>query len=192
MGKVVRLPDSDRDGRRSMGVGLSLLISAGMFAGLLVLQGILRSGSSGWPVSTVPRLPKLLPFLASGAIATISITMFAAVRALLSAHLERMRRLLGVAELLSVGLAAVGTALFVAVSLAGGGRSTTVVGVLGLLLALFGAHVLAGIGMLAWLRRGARRERYHARDSIHVRLVARFWHFLAGCWLAIHLACFVL
>ncbi len=192
MGEVLRLPDSDPDGRRSMGVTLYLIASALMFGGLLMLFAMLRGQAKAWPPLGAGALPRLLPALATALAVSITLTLRRASRDIVAARLVHLRGRLSAAIIQGAIFAAVGTTLWISMAIGGYRANDPLGGLLYLLLSVYGIHVLGGLSLLSWIRRGVIAGRYHARNSIHLRLVARLWYFLSACWLALYLLLFVI
>lgn len=193
LGHVRRLPDTDADGRKSLGMTFLLLSSTMAFGGLLVLYGLVRRDAPAWPPPGGRVLPVELAAAASASIAASSLALHAGVRAVL----RPVARLLlpWLLAAIALGLAFLGLEVALWLELWKGGF---VLGAAGRQASLFYvltgfhfAHVAVALGLLAWLVPGARRERYHANDNVRVRLVARLWHFLGVNWALLFLAFFV-
>jgi heme/copper-type cytochrome/quinol oxidase subunit 3 len=191
LAQVQRLPDTDADGRKSLGMTCLLLSSTMAFGGLLVLYGLLRRDAPEWPPPGGRVLPLGLASAASLAIACSSIALHTGVRAVVRA---RPRQLLpALVATLALGAAFLALELVLWLQLWGSGFvfGNRHAGAFYTLTGFHFAHVLLALGLLLWLVPGARRERYHANDHVRVRLVARFWHFLGINWALLFLAFFV-
>ena len=192
-GHVRRLPDTDADGRKSLGMTFFLLSSTMAFGGLLVLYGLLRRDAPAWPPPGGRMLPLGLAAAATASITVSSMTLHAGVRAVLR---PRARLLFPwLIATLALGLTFVALELALWLDLGSGGfvpgAGNRQAGIFYVLTGFHFAHVLTAVALLLWLVPGARRERYHANDSVRVRLVARFWHFLGINWALLFVAFFV-
>jgi len=187
-GVVQRLPDSDVDGRRSMGMTLFLVSSTMMFGGLLLLHALLRRDAAAWPrPDAVP-----LALAATAAIAASSATLEAGVRAVLRARPRHLPRWLFATIALGLAFLAIEVCIWIHLWRGGFVPGSPPSGTFYFLTTFHFAHVVIAIGLLAWLVPGALHERYHANEHVRVRLVARFWHFLGINWALLFLALFVL
>lgn len=185
------LPDGDPGGIRAFGTTLVIVASAMMFAGLVLLYVILRVEAPSWPPPGSSALPILLPSLATLVIALSSLTMELGVRSVRRARPWALPRWL--AATFSLGLAFLILVIWLWVGLVAAGFSSRNPhgGLFYVMTAFHGLHVLVAMGLLGWLYLGAKRGRHHGRDTVAVRMVGRFWHFLGLGWLSIFLALFV-
>ncbi len=191
LAQVHRLPDTDADGRKSLGMTFVLLSLTMAFGGLLVLYGLLRRDAPSWPPPGGRVLPLGLASAATIVIACSSIALQAGVRGVVRARPQRLLPALVVAGTLGAAFVALEVALWLQLWNSGfvfGNRQT---GAFYVLTGYHFAHVVLALGLLLWLVPGAMRERYHANDHVRVRLVARFWHFLGLNWALLFLAFFV-
>lgn len=190
-GSLTQLPDGDPKGVRSFGTTLVLTSSAMMFGSLVLLYVLLRADAPTWPPPESSALPTALPALATGVIALSSLTMELGVRAVRRARPWALPRwiactfALGLVFLLSISW------LWAGLVSAGFSSQNPHGGLFYVMTAFHGLHVAIAMGLLGWLYAGARRGRYHGRDTVAVRMVGRFWHFLGVCWLSIFLALFM-
>jgi heme/copper-type cytochrome/quinol oxidase subunit 3 len=186
-GKVRRLPDSDVDGRKSFGMSLVLLASTMTFGGLLVLYALLRHEAPAWTTPTGASLA----LVATGAIAASSATLHLGVRALLHARPRALPRCLVATIVLGLAFLAIEIRLWLDLWEAGFVFGTLEAGTFYLLTGFHFVHVLLAVSLVSWLVPGALRERYHARNHVRVRLIARFWHFLGINWALLYVALFL-
>lgn len=184
MGDVVRLPDADRDGRQSLGVSLYLAAASATFVLLAFLFVIVRTEATPWPPRGASPPPPWLPLLPTILVGGVALSLRAGVQDLVSARLVELRRHLTVALALGAGYALTGSMLWVDLSSRGFRTQSPPGAVFVLLFTWLGVHGLLGVGTLAWVRRGVKRGRYHALNSVHVRFVARLWYFMAAHWIA--------
>jgi len=179
--KVTRLPDTDADGRKSLGMSFFLLSSTMSFGGLLVLYGNLRRDAPAWDAE----LPLGLAAAATLVIVLSSLTLHAGVRAVLLARPRLLPRWLLATVALGLAFLALEVLLWRRLWSTGFALGTAQAGVFYALTGFHFVHVGVAIALLLWLVPGALRERYHARNHVRVRLIARFWHFLGINWLLI-------
>ncbi len=189
--RVRRLPDSDADGRKSLGMSLFLLSSTMAFGGLLLLYGILRADAPNWPPPGGRVLPLGLASAATAAIAGSSAALHLGYRALLRARAPLLLPWLLAAICLGLLFVALEIALWLQLWGAGFVLGNRHAGAFYTLTSFHFAHVAIALGLLAWLVPGALRQRYHARENVRVRLVGRFWHFLGINWLLLFAAFFL-
>ncbi len=158
-----------------------------LFAGLFFAYGRVRSHAPLWPAPGEPRLPLLLPGVATAVIAASSAAVAAARRAPRSPGR-------GAALALAAALGTLFLSLQVVVWVrlwgeglvpSGGPYPSVFYG----LTALHAAHVLVGLLALAWL---AARALSGGASSLAVRLWGMYWHFVGAVWLLLYLAVYVL
>lgn len=183
-----RLPDGDPDGTRSLGTSLMLVASAMMFGALLLLHFLLRRDGAGWPGG--PPLPRGVATLATGILLASSLTMEFATRSVRGARLDRLPTWVGSTLAMGVIFVALVLWLWFEWTSGGHGASGPRSRLFYVITAVHGAHLLTALGLLIWLLRGARKQRFHGRSAVAVRLVGRFWHFLGAAWLLIYLRLF--
>lgn len=187
---VSRLPQGDREGTTSLATTLLLASSAMMFGGLVLLFLILRADAPRWPPSGIRDVPRLLPTAATAAIFASSLTMELGVRALRRARLRDLSRwLLGTLALGAVFVALQAT-LWTLLLVEGFTSRNPYGGMFYVMTGFHCLHVAIALALLAWLIHGVRRGRHHGRDTVAVRMVGRFWHFLGAGWGLIYLALF--
>lgn len=191
MGDVRRLPDDDRDGRLTLGMAFFLASWGMMFGGLLVAYGILRADAPEWPPDGAPRLPLGLPVLATGILATSSVTMERAVRSVRSARLAGLRSGLVLTIVLGAVFLALQSAAWSELWSRGLRAEGRYGGTFYVITWFHAAHVVVGLGLLFWLLAGASRGRWTTRSLAPVRLTAMFWHFLGASWAVIFLGVYL-
>jgi cytochrome c oxidase subunit 3 len=155
-----------------------------MFAALFLAYGILRARAPSWPALGQPRLPLLVPGLNTVVVLAAS---GAVVRALRSVERGRDRAgaWLGVATLLGALFLGLQMVVWVRLWRAGlvpsaGPFPSVFYG----LTAVHAAHVLVGVGALAWLSRRAVVDA--AAASLSIRLWGMYWHFVGAVWLLLY------
>lgn len=189
-GKVRRLPDTDADGRDSLGMSIFLLSSTMSFGGLLILYANLR-GDAAWPPSAGAGATLALAIAATLVIAISSVALHGGVQAVVHARPRALPRCLAFTIALGVAFLALEVLIWLRLWHGGFALGTAQAGVFYALTGFHFLHVIVALGLLVWLVPGALRERYHARNHVRVRLVARFWHFLGVNWLLIAAALFL-
>lgn len=190
--RVIVLADADRGGKASLGMTLLLASWSVMFLALLGIYVVVRLQSGAWPPSGLPRLPLLIPWLATAVLAASSITMQQGLSMVRRARLHALPRWL----MATLVLGAVFVLLQVAVCVQAWRMGIPLQGAYGstfYVLTLFHAlHVACALGLVGWVTAGALKRRYHARNFLMVMLVSRFWHFLGAAWGAIFLMVYLL
>jgi len=184
MGEVVRLPDADRDGRQSLGVSLYLLASSATWVLLASLFLFVRTEATPWPPRGASVPPVWIPAAPTILVAGLVLVLRASVQDLVAARLAGLRRRLTWALGLGAAFALAGSVLWVVLSIRGYRSQSPPGAVFVLLFTWLGVHGLMGVATLAWVRGGVKSGKYHARNSVHVRFVARLWYFVAAHWLA--------
>lgn len=175
-----------------MGMTLYLVATSIVFAGLVGVFTLMRHRSQAWPPTGAPPLPQLLPALTTLLGVSVALTMRRNVKDLLGARLAKIPRRLSQSGILASLFAFSGAALWLRLAAMDSVEPSALAGLLYLTLSLYGLHVLGGLVLLAWIRRGAAQGRYHARNSTNVRLVTRYWSFLAATWGVIYLLVFLI
>ena len=182
-----RLPHTDANGIRSLGMNFFLASSTMMFGALLLLYALLRKGAVTWerPGGIA------LAAAATAAIATSSAVLHQGVQALLRARPHLLPSRLLATICLGVAFLAIEVLLWRQLWLDGYVTGNPQAGTFYVLTVFHFLHVAIAIGLLIWLLPGSLQRRYHANDHVRVRLVARFWHFLGVNWLLLFVALFL-
>lgn len=169
---------------------LVFLASWGMlFAGIFFAYAVVRSGAPVWPPLGAPRLPVLLPGIATAVIAASSVAVALAQVASAPRGGATAGRRLAAAALLGTAFLALQAVTWWRVHAAGLGPSDGAYGsVFYALTAIHAAHVTVGLGALAWL---SARAFGAGVSRLAVRLWALYWHFVGAVWLVLYAAVYL-
>jgi cytochrome c oxidase subunit 3 len=179
--------EEDPDAARSnmlLAVKLGILSEVMLFAALFAAYFVIRSESPGWPpVAGLERPALLLPGLNMLLLVASSGTMQWTVRSARSGDRSRIRRWVGLTLLLGVIFIIIQGYEFATNGFgldAGTFGSTFYV-----LTGFHGAHVLAGLGLMAIIARRARRGLVSAKHPTVVEATSYYWYFVvvAGIFL---------
>ena len=179
-------------GRMLLAVKLAILSEIMLFGALFAAYFVIRGGSGAWPPASGPDRPELLlPGLNSVLLVTSSVSMQLAVRAAgRGADRSRLVRWLGLTLLLG------GIFIFVQgyeFMNNGFGLDAGVFGSTFYILTGFhGAHVLAGLAMIAIVANRARRGLVSAEHHTAVEATSYYWHFVDVVWLFLFSTLYVL
>ena len=178
----------DRPTGQELTARIGMLVFLGswamLFAGLFFAYGLVRARAPAWPPPGQPRLPLLLPGIATAALAGSSAALVAAQRALRGGRQSPAGARLALAALLG--------ALFLALQIAvwsGAWRAGLLPGggpypsVFYGLTAFHGLHVAVGLAALGLM--AARALSGRAR-RLTVDLWALYWHGVGAVWIALY------
>jgi cytochrome c oxidase subunit III len=174
-------PDQARN-NMLLGVRLGILSEIMLFGALFAAYFVVRSASPGWPPRGGPERPELLlPGLNTLLLVTSSGTMQLAVRAARAGDRSRILRWLGLTLLLG------GVFLLVqGYEFANNGFGLNA-GIFGstfyILTGFHGAHVLAGLLLIAIVANRARLGFISAERHTAVEATSYYWHFVDLVWL---------
>jgi cytochrome c oxidase subunit 3 len=178
-------------GNMLLGVKLGILSEVMLFGALFAAYFVVRGESRGWPpVAGLERPELLLPGLNTLLLVSSSGTMQWAVRAARSGDRSRILRWLGLTLLLG--------GIFITVqgyefATNGFGLDAGVFGSTFYILTGFhGAHVLAGLGLIAIVANRARRGFVSAERHTAVEATSYYWHFVDAVWLFLFSTLYVL
>jgi cytochrome c oxidase subunit 3 len=174
-----------------LGVKLAILSEVMLFGALFAAYFVIRSESPGWPPpGRLERPELLLPGLNTLLLVSSSGTMQWAVRSASGGDRSRILRWLGLTLLLG-GIFIVIQGYEFATS--GFGLDTGVFGSTFYILTGFhGAHVLAGLGLIAIVVNRARRGLISAERHTAVEGISYYWHFVDAVWLFLFSTLYVL
>jgi cytochrome c oxidase subunit 3 len=169
-------------GNLLLGVKLAILSEVMLFGALFAAYFVVRGESPGWPpVAGFERPELLLPGLNTLLLVSSSGTMQWAVRTARSGDRSRMLRWLGLTLLLG-GIFIVIQGYEFATN--GFGLDAGIFGSTFYILTGFhGAHVLAGLGLIAIVANRARRGLISAERHTAVEATSYYWHFVDAVWL---------
>jgi cytochrome c oxidase subunit 3 len=175
-----------------LGVQLGILSEIMLFGALFAAYFVERAGSVGWPPSAsgLERPELLLPGVNTLLLVSSSVTMQLAVRAARAQGRSRILRWLGLTLLLGGIFIVVQAYEFVS---NGFGLDSGIFGSTFYILTGFhGAHVLAGLGLLAIVANRARRGLISAERHTAVEAASYYWHFVDAVWLFLFTTLYVL
>jgi cytochrome c oxidase subunit III len=178
-------------GNMLLGVKLGILSEVMLFGALFAAYFVIRGESRGWPpVAGLERPELLLPGLNTLLLVSSSGTMQWAVRAARGGDRSRIVRWLGLTLLLG-GVFIVVQGYEFATN--GFGLDAGVFGSTFYILTGFhGAHVLAGLGLIAIVTNRARRGLVSAERHTAVEATSYYWHFVDAVWLFLFSTLYVL
>jgi cytochrome c oxidase subunit 3 len=178
-------------GNMLLGVKLAILSEVMLFGALFAAYFVIRGESRGWPpVAGRGRPELLLPGLNTLLLVSSSGTMQWAVRTARGGDRSRIVRWLGLTLLLG-GVFIVVQGYEFATN--GFGLDAGVFGSTFYILTGFhGAHVLAGLGLIAIVTNRARRGLVSAERHTAVEATSYYWHFVDAVWLFLFSTLYVL
>lgn len=166
-----------------LGVKLGILSEVMLFGALFAAYFVERAASVGWPPSAsgLERPELVLPGVNTILLVTSSLTMQFAVRASRAGARPGILRWLGLTLLLGGVFIVIQGYEFAS---NGFGLSSGIFGSTFYILTGFhGAHVLAGLGLLAIVANRARRGFITAERHTAVEATSYYWHFVDAVWL---------
>jgi cytochrome c oxidase subunit 3 len=174
-----------------LAVKLAILSEVMLFGALFAAYFVIRGESSGWPpLGRLDRPELLLPGLNSLLLVSSSVTMQLAVRAARVGERSRILRWLGLTLLLG------GTFILIQgyeFATNGFGLDAGIFGSTFYILTGFhGAHVLAGLALIAIVANRARRGLVSAERHTAVEATSYYWHFVDAVWLFLFSTLYVL
>jgi cytochrome c oxidase subunit III len=178
-------------GNLLLGVKLAILSEVMLFGALFAAYFVVRAESPGWPPTAGLERPELLlPGLNTLLLVSSSATMQWAVRAARHGDRARILRWLGLTLLLGGTFSVIQGYEFVT---NGFGLDAGVFGSTFYILTGFhGAHVLAGLGLIAIVANRARRGLVSAHRHTAVEGTSYYWHFVDAVWLFLFSTLYVL
>jgi heme/copper-type cytochrome/quinol oxidase subunit 3 len=178
MGLGEQDPDAARSNKQ-LAVKLGILSEVMLFGALFAAYFVIRSESPGWPpVAGLERPAFLLPGLNLLLLVASTGTMQWTVRSARSGDPSRIRRWIGLTLLLGVIFIIIQGYEFATNGFgldAGTFGSTFYV-----LTGFHGAHVLAGLGLMAIIARRARRGLVSAEHHTVVEATSYYWYFVVA------------
>jgi len=178
-------------GNLLLGVKLAILSEIMLFGALFAAYFVVRAESPGWPpVAGLERPELLLPGLNTLLLVSSSATMQWAVRSARDGDRSRILRWLGLTLLLGGTFSVIQGYEFVT---NGFGLDAGIFGSTFYILTGFhGAHVLAGLGLIAIVANRARRGLVSAERHTAVEGTSYYWHFVDAVWLFLFSTLYVL
>ena len=174
-----------------LGVKLGILSEVMLFGALFAAYFVVRAESPGWPpVAGLERPELVLPGLNTLLLVSSSGTMQWAVRSARAGHRSRILRWLGLTLLLG-GIFIVIQGYEFATN--GFGLDAGIFGSTFYILTGFhGAHVVAGLGLIAIVANRARLGLVSAEHHTAVEATSYYWHFVDAVWLFLFSTLYVL
>jgi cytochrome c oxidase subunit 3 len=174
-----------------LGVKLAILSEVMLFGALFAAYFVVRAESPGWPPGAGLERPEvLLPGLNTLLLVASSGTMQWAVRSARGGDRSRILRWLGLTLLLGGTFIVIQGYEF---ATNGFGLDAGIFGSTFYILTGFhGAHVLAGLGLIAIVANRARRGLVSAEHHTAVEATSYYWHFVDAVWLFLFSTLYVL
>jgi cytochrome c oxidase subunit 3 len=169
-----------------MGIGSEVMLFAALFAAYFVI----RSDSPSWPPSGLERPELLLPALNTILLVSSSVTMQIAVWAM--ERDERPRSLRWMAITLLLGALFLGIQGYEFATNGFGLRDGVFGSTFYTITGFHGAHVLAGLLLIAIVANRARRGLVTGQRHTAVEAVSYYWHFVDAVWLFLFATLYVL
>jgi cytochrome c oxidase subunit 3 len=189
---IGQTPEDEAAARGNMllGVKLAILSEVTLFGALFAVYFVMRSESPGWPPPGVERPELLLPGINTLLLIASSVTMQWAVRSARGQGASHLLRWLGLTLLLG--------GIFIMVqgyefATNGFGISNGIFGSTFYILTGFhGAHVLAGLALIAIVANRARLGLVSAEHHTAVEATSYYWHFVDVVWVILFTTVYVL
>jgi len=194
MGRLLpyRSAGTDREDTSFLGMVMFLASWVMLFAALFFVYAALRARAPMWPPDGW-RLPVGLPALNTALLLASSVTLWMGPRDLRAGRPDRLAPWLGATLALGILFLVLQCVVWRSVWQGGLHVDTSLYGSVFYALTVFHAlHVVAGLGVLAWLLRGALRGTYAAARSAPIRVGAMFWHFVDVVWVVLFLGVYVI
>jgi len=178
-------------GNLLLGVKLAILSEVMLFGALFAAYFVIRAASPGWPpVEGLERPEVLLPGLNTLLLVASSGTMQWAVRSARGGDRSRILRWLGLTLLLGGTFIVIQGYEFATNGF--GLDAGTFGSTFYILTGFHGAHVLAGLGLIAIVANRARRGLVSAEHHTAVEATSYYWHFVDAVWLFLFSTLYVL
>ena len=174
-----------------LGVWLFLASEVMLFAALFSSYILLRVGSVEWPHGS-QELSVPLAFFNTVVLISSSVTMVMAWASLKMNDFGKFRMFLGATILLALTFLVVKFFEYEHHLVAGEGPwHNTFYAIYFTITGLHGAHVVAGLLLLAWTQFFAWRGAYRSEEHVAVQTSALYWHFVHVVWLFLFLALYL-
>ena len=161
-----------------LAVKLGIVSEAMLFGALFAAYFVIRSESGGWPPAGQDRPELILPGLNMLLLVSSSVTMQWAVRAIRRGGLAPMR--LGLRLTLLLGSVFIVVQGYEWMTNGFGLDAGTFGSTFYVLTGFHGAHILAGLGLMAIIATRARRGLISAEHSTVVEATSYYWHFVVA------------
>ena len=169
-----------------VGMILALVSFSMMFLGLFYAYGLLRIRAVAWPPPGVPEAPIVLPTIITALMLCSSALLEASRKKLAQDDVVAFQRLAMVA--ITFGFLFLGLQASVWVELWDAGLTLAIgpyASIFYFLTTFHALHVLAGLGILAWMYVAAPRAAHPELRASRAHLSSMFWHFVGVVWLII-------
>jgi cytochrome c oxidase subunit III len=177
-------------GNLLLGVKLAILSEAMLFGALFAVYFVVRGESPEWPPQGADRPELILPGLNTLLLISSSVTMQWSVRAARGGDRSTILRWLGLTLLLGGTFVVVQAYEF---ATSGFGLSSGIFGSTFYILTGFhGAHVIAGLGLIAIVANRARLGLISAEHHTAVEATSYYWHFVDVVWIFLFSSLYVL
>jgi len=178
--------DGSIPGAGVLGMAIFLVTLAVLFAAAIVGYLIVRLKAASWPPPGMPRLPAGLG-IATVILLGASVTVHGALRAIRAGELAvSSRRLAATLALVSAFLMVQLWNWRALIRLHATAGSNLYAFTFFMLTGLHAAHVVGGIGLIAFVWSKARRSRYGSGYHPGVTYAAMYVHFLDAVWLVLY------
>jgi cytochrome c oxidase subunit 3 len=169
-------------GNMLLAVKLAILSEVMLFGALFAAYFVIRGESPGWPPSGQVERPELvLPAFNTLLLVSSSVTMQLAVRSARRGSRSRLLRWLGLTLLLGGVFVAIQGYEFATNGF--GLDSGTFGSTFYILTGFHGAHVLAGVALIAVVANRARLGLVSAENHTAVEAISYYWHFVDLVWI---------
>jgi cytochrome c oxidase subunit 3 len=177
-------------GNMLLGVRLGILSEVMLFAALFTAYFVIRSESGGWPPHGQERPELILPGINTLLLVSSSGTMQWAVLAIGRGRVATMR--LGLRLTILLGSIFILIQAYEFATNGFGLSDGTFGSTFYTLTGFHGAHVLAGLGILAIVATRARRGLVSAEHHTVVEAASYYWHFVDAVWVVLFSTLYVL
>ncbi len=173
------------EGTAFLGMVVFMASWAVLFASLFFAYGIVRAGTSVWPPLDLPRIPRLLPAVATVALALSSVALQRAYNIARSTLANAQTLAIHLAASLALGAAFLGLQSHVWQSVYAAGlrpETGTYASVFYGLTIFHALHVVVGLIALFYLSLRAAAGTYGPTRTTPLRLWALYWHMVGVIW----------
>jgi cytochrome c oxidase subunit 3 len=187
MGAIVPYPPPRARQEWTAYLGMVIFLGswAMMFGALFFAYGMIRARAIAWPPAELPALPLALPGLNTAVLVASSALLHFALHSLRHGKIPQAGSSVAATVVLGSVFLALQTVTWNQLWDEGLTPSEgPYASVFYALTSFHAAHVLVGIGALAWIARCVFAGRYSAARYLPVRLWALYWHFVGVVWVA--------
>jgi|TARA_Y100000294_G_scaffold136688_1_gene129562 cytochrome c oxidase subunit 3 len=165
-----------------------------LFIALFASYGIIRVQAENWVSPASDPSSLLLAAINTGIILMSSWTYYRGYRAILSGNLYSLKNWLVITIIVGAGFLVMQLNLWQLLTRRGFTATSLIEGsVFYMLSGLHGIHIIGGLAAVVWLLWKVTRQAINTPgQSLPVRLVGLFWHFLTVVWIALFIAVFII